>query len=363
MANVNTYGLTTLLDHSILNPNETAATVDSGLLMSGVLMDLADHNERINTLLRLFCETTTEYQLEVKQTAASRSQPVDEFGRAVQVKPPVPYTVAFPLIGSGNALGATYLAKNTMTVRDLQSQLSTMYRADYQWVIDHILAALFLDDGYTYRDIRNHGALTIEGLANGDAVTYYRQTTGAVSTDTHLLATASAIADNANPFPTIKSELMEHPDNSGEVITFIPTNLVSTATALAEFNSALVDKDIQLGANTDRLVGSFGFDLPYGCELKGKTDSGVWIVEWPILPDGYTISIPTAGRRPLARRVFAEAALQGFKSVGNRDDFPYFDEQWQRWEGYGGLNRVGAVVYRIGNGTYAVPTGYTSPMA
>ena len=63
--------------------------------------------------------------------------------------------------------------------------------------------------------------------------------------------------------------------------------------------------------------------------------------------------------RPLARRQFPEAQLQGFKSAGERNDYPYFEEQWLRYEGYGALNRVGVVVYLIGAGSYSVPTNYT----
>lgn len=362
MANQNNYGLFQMIDLGILNPNEEANTVDSGLLTSGILMDAQRHNEDINAVLSLFCEDTTEYQMEVNQTAGGRSQPVDQNGRAFPVKPVAPYTVGFPLLGSGSAMGFNYITGAQMTVRDMAKTLSTMYRGDVAWVVDHVLAALFLDDGYNHRDITNHGTIVVEGLANGDATLYYSVTTGDTATDNHLLATASAIADNANPYSTMKAELLEHPDNSGDVVAFIPTASVATTTALAEFNSALIDPDITLGSNTDRLTGTLGLSLPPGAELKGKTDSGVWIVEWPKLPTGYMIGTTTGGRKPLARRRFVQPTLQGFKATGTREDFPYFEEQWQRWEGYGALNRVGALVQRIGDGTYAVPTNYTSPM-
>jgi hypothetical protein len=361
MANQNEYGLFQLLDLELLNPNQAAATVDSGLLTSGIIMDAARHNADVDAMLRLFTETTSEYQLEVTQAGGGRSQPLDENGRAIPVKPKAPYTVAFPILGSGSALGFNYLTRERMTVRDLAKGLSTMYRGDLQWVTDHLLAALFTNASYSYRDITGKGALTVYGLANADSVTYYRTTTNALATDTHYFATASAIADNANVFSTMKAELLEHPDNAGDVIAFISTSLVATATALAEFNP-VIDTDIERGTGTDRLVGTLGIVLPPGAELKGKTDSGVWIVEWPILPAGYIVAITTQGRRPLARRVFEQPSLQGFKATGTREDFPYFEEQWQRWEGYGALNRVGGLVQRVGDGSYAIPTGYTVPM-
>jgi hypothetical protein len=54
--------------------------------------------------------------------------------------------------------------------------------------------------------------------------------------------------------------------------------------------------------------------------------------------------------------------LRGFRRVAEREDFPYEEEIWFRRAGFGAWNRVGARVDRIGNGAYAVPTGYTIPM-
>src|SRR4051812_37694083 len=134
MANTQEYGLMQLVDLHLLNPNEPAITVDSGLLTSGILYDLAQHNQDIDALLRTFSNDTTDYQIEVNQAGGGRSQPVDETGRAIPVKPLAPYTVAFPIQGSGNALGMNYLVKNKITVRDVARSMSRLYRSDYQWV-------------------------------------------------------------------------------------------------------------------------------------------------------------------------------------------------------------------------------------
>ena len=362
MANTQEYGLMDLLSLGLLNPNQPAAAADSGLLQSGIIYDAAQHNADINALLGTFTQDFTDYQIEVQQSGGGRSQPIDEFGRALPVKPTVPYTVGLPIQGSGSALGLTYLTRNRITVRDLARSYAKLYRGDYRWVVDHVLGQLFASASYTYRDITGKGNLTIQPLANGDAVTYYRTTSGSTSVDTHQLAQAAAIADASNPFPTIRDELLEHPDNDGEVVAFISTSLVATTTALAEFNSATIDPDITLGTDTDRLTGSLNMTLPLGAVVKGKTDSGVWIVEWPQVPAGYIVAITTGGARPLGRRIFPEANLQGFRSAGEREDFPYFEDQWQRWEGYGAYNRTGAVVMRIGNASYAVPTNLDVPM-
>lgn len=361
MANVTEYGLFQLMDLKLLNPNQSIATVDSGLLMSAIQMDEAEHNTQVDALLRLFAEDRTDTTVGVSQSGSARNQPIDENGRAIPVKPVVPYTVSFPIQGSGNAVGMNFVTSQLMTVKMFAAQMETMLNGDVSWVRDHILGAIFNNVDYSQRDPISNATLTVKPLANSDSVTYYSKATGLLATDTHFFATASAIADGANPYDDIYLELTEHPDNDGQVIAFIPTNLVATTEALTDFLAVNVDTDIAQATTSDRLVGTLGAQLPPSAVVRGKTNN-VWIVEWPSLPSGYIVAVMSRGRRPLARRQFDVPALQGFRLFGSREDFPYQEQQFQRWEGYGALNRVGGLVYRIGNGSYAVPSNYAMPM-
>lgn len=363
MANSPEHGLFQLIDLDLLNPNMPATAADPGLMQSGIIISAAQHNRDINALLATFARTTADYQLEFQQMAGGRSQPVDEHGRAIPVKPLAPYTVGLPIIGSGTAMGANYITRQQMTVRDLARTMATMFRGDYQWVLDQILARLLDNASYTFRDPTGKGNLTIQGPANGDAVVYYKTGLNGTETDTHYFAQDEAIADANNPYPTIVADLREHPDNGREVVVFISTSLKAGTTGLAEFHAADLDPDIRLGTDDTRLTGRLGIALPVGAEVLGKTESGAWIVEWPALPSGYGIAITIGGEKPLARRVFVQEQLQGFRSVGERNDFPYFEEQWQRWEGYGAWNRAGAAVLYAGTSdSYAIPTGYDAPL-
>ena len=103
-----------------------------------------------------------------------------------------------------------------------------------------------------------------------------------------------------------------------------------------------------------------GTDVPG--TLIGYEDSGAWIVEWLRLPDNYIISVHTGGDTPLAMREDPLPELQGFIEVDPRDDRPYYERAWYRQAGFGALNRVGAHVTRIGNASYAIPTGYANPI-
>jgi hypothetical protein len=309
-------------------------------------------------LSAFFAQQTTAYTARFRSVTAARLQPLDENGRARPIKPTGYYDVAFPIKTGGSAWGADYITTQKMTVQEVNNAIATMFMADARWMRDHILSALFAAATYSFTDPM-YGALTIQPLANGDTVTYQVITGGDTgATETHQYAQAAGIADATNPFPTIYSELMEHPENGGQVVAFIPNNLTATVEALATF-VPVSDPNIREGSATSVLTGSLGASLPG--TLLGYVDK-VWIVEWRALPDSYIVATTTEGDRPLAMREDPEPELQGFKQVATRDDHPFYERQYMRRAGFGAWNRVGALVYRIGNASYAVPTNYTPPI-
>ena len=153
---------------------------------------------------------------------------------------------------------------------------------------------------------------------------------------------------------------MEHPDNGGEVVAFIPTHLKADVMDLTAFMPA-ADPNVRAGLSSDVLVGNLGVQYPG--ELFGYHSSRVWLVEWRSLPDHYIIATTTTGEPPLGMREDDEPELRGFRQVGTRSDFPFAETQWMRRAGFGAWNRVGAVVLLSGTGSYSVPSGYTCPLA
>jgi hypothetical protein len=338
--------------------------VGTEVVYDAIQQSVAEHNRQIAALTSLFVMPTTGYKVRYRTPTAARLQPLDENGRARPIKPAGQYDVAFPIQMGGTAWGANYVTRQKMTVQEVNDATTTVLSADARWMRDHILAALFYDDnaggnGWTWAD-EQYGNLNIMGLADADTVTYMVQT-GADSgvTDDHYLAQAGAIANDANPYPTIYDELTEHPENLGEVICLIPTNLKATTEALTLF-TPVSDPNVQVGLATDRLVGTLGAAVPG--EVIGYVEK-CWIVEWKSLPSGYIVSVTSDGQPALGMREHPEANLQGFQMVAERNDHPFSETQWLRAAGFGAWNRVGAVVYRVGNGTYAAPTGYSSPLA
>lgn len=356
MANAVLYGFMGLKDLF----DRRLTQVGTSVVNQAIQASVAEHNRQMAAFLSLFARPTTDFKVRYTTPTAARLQPLDANGRARPIKPTGHYDVAFPLQMAGGAWGVNYLSRIKMTVGEANEATSTLISADYRWVRDHVLAALYTNASWSYDDKDDPaGALTIKGPANGDTDVYLIQDgADSAAIDDHFKAQAAAIADGSNPFPTIYSELVEHPENQGQVIVFAPTNLMATIQALTNFKQN-TDPNVRPSANSSVLVGSLGVPVP-GI-VSGYVDK-CWVVEWKALPDNYMIGITTDGETPLAMRQHAEAELQGFNMVAQRDDHPFYESQWLRAAGFGAWNRVGAVIQRIGNGSYAIPTNYTSPM-
>lgn len=325
---------------------------------------MAEHNRQMDALLSLFVRRTTDFQVYYRSVAITRNQPLDEHGRPIPIKAPGRYQVAFPLQDSGNAFAFDWQAGLAATVEDVNNNIAAIQMGDMRWMFDHIFAALFASASWTYVDPL-YGSLTILPLASGDTQVYNVFAGGDTgATDNHLLAQANAIGAGAdNPYPTIYTELTEHPENGsgGRVIAFISSSLKSATTGLATFNPIPLS-DIRPGANSDVLVGDLGVTVP-GTVL-GMEDSGTWIVEQPRLPAGYIIAVKTGGDPPLAQRVSDIPELAGgLIEAPRNEDWPWYQRNFVRKTGFGAWNRVAALAYRVGNASYATPTNYSSPMA
>jgi hypothetical protein len=359
MANQVVYGFHSLIDVF----NQRVQTVGVDLVNTAIDQAMAEHNRQLTAMTALFVRPTTQFQVNYRSVQVTRNQPLDEFGRPLPIKGFAQYQVAFPLIDSGNAFAYNWQTGLAATVEELNNTINAIQMGDFRWVFDHILAALFANTSYTYYD-PEHGPLTVLGLANGDTQAYNVFAGGDLgATDNHYLAQANAIATGVdNPFAAIYQELNEHPENGGggRVIALVATNLKSAITGLPTFNP-LPMADIRPGANSDVLVGDLGVNVP-GTVL-GMDDSGVWIVEQPRLPTGYMVAIKTGGDPPLTERQSTIPELQGgLVEAPRNENWPWYQRNFVRKTGYGGWNRVAALVYRVGNASYAVPTNYASPM-
>ena len=327
----------------------------------GITATLREYNRQMAALSGLFVQRLTDHKLRYKSPSVRSLQPLDENGRARPVKVAGYYDIAFPLQAAGDAWGANFVTTQKLKVADLNDWLALSLTADRKWMADHIVAALTAATSWTFPD-EAYGDLTVMPLANGDDQPYLiRSGSAASTTDNHLLAQAADISDAANPFPAVHRELTEHPENGGEratVLCLVASDLIDDIEGLAGFKERF-DPDITPGSGTDVLSGQLAAAVPG--VVRGKVNN-CWVVEWGSLPSGYLLGTTLEADKPLAQREHPELSLQGFIELPSRSDTPYLERQFQRHAGFGAYNRVGALALRVGNASYATPSGYVSPL-
>lgn len=350
--------------------SERITTVGVSAVMSDIALATAEYNRQTDLLLSAWSDKTTDHQKRFYLPGSATLQPLDDFGNPLPVQESGYYDVAFPIYGAGHAWGDNRVSRALMTVEQAARQTATAYRADNDWMRRQMLAAVFTDTTRTYADA-TFGNLTVQPLANGDTVTYVKRD-GTSATDNHYLAQANAIGAGAdNPFPTIYSELDEHPSNSGPYVAYVASSLTATIEALADLiepdDPTLITSEtstrLRLQLNPD--VSDYGqLDdlILFGQRYIGRAN-GIHIVEWSAMPAGYIIAHSIGAGAFLGQREYPAAELQGFFTEFADIDGNTMINRFLRYTGFGVQNRVAAVVQRIGNGTYAEPTGYTAPLA
>lgn len=348
------YGFHNLTDVLDLRASE----IDPVTLTTAVDSAAAAHNQDIAEAMSLFVQPTTRHTFGVSVLAEGELQGVDQWGRPDPIRFPPPVARYTPIQMAQTSIAFNYVLAQKMTVQELNDRLQAMFLADSKYMRRQLLSALFTNTAYTFTDPQ-FGAYSVSVLANGDAETYLRNGSGTASVDTHHKGVASlteaALTD-------IRAELVEHDENGGpdtQVVVFVPTASVAAAQAHTNFVSAQ-DPNITYGTGVDAYSGSFAATAP-GVAFGYNKVSRVHLREWSRLPDNYMIGVTGEGIKPVAMREDEEQSLRGFREIPGREDMPYLQRIWSRRAGFGAYNRVGAVVYRTNNGTYAIPTGFQAP--
>lgn len=338
-------------------------------VQDAVFQSLEEYNRQINGLMGSLVQRTTDYKRLYQLASAGTLQPLDANGNPLPVMPSGKYDVAFPIEGAGTAWGTDRISRAKMTVGDANRFTADALTKDADWLRRHILAALFTNVTYAFAD-EAYGSLIISTLANGGTETFVRKS-GAASIDDHFLAQANAIGNGAdNPYPIIYTELDEHPSNRGPYVVYIPTASVATTQGLSTFrdvndSSVLFADNVSLANMTfDKNVTSQNqFTMGIGDRVVGY-DSGCIIIEWSALPTGYMIGHASGSANDvLQMREHPELELQGFFPELQNVDGNHLVNRFLRFAGFGVQNKIGALIYRIGNASYAIPSGYAAPLS
>ncbi len=342
---------------------ERVTVVGESIVYNAITESAAEHTRQLNALMASFVAQTTDHKIKFTLAGSGTLQPLDEYGNPLPVQPSGSFDVSFPLQGGGDAWGTNRVTRELMTVEEANRAVLDGMGRDADWIRRHMLGAVLDNATWTYDDIA-YGNLTIQPLANGDAVVYPRRG-GDNATDTHYLAQAAAIDDSNNPYGTIYDELIEHPSNTAPVVCYISTSLKATTEALTDF-VPIADPDIVYGTGVDLINGNPGqFNdaiRAFGDTVLGKSND-CWIVEWKSLPAGYILAHARGGGEVVAMREYPAASLQGFFPEQHSPDGNLMINRMIRYAGFGVKNRIGAVVQYIGGGAYAIPAGYNTPLS
>lgn len=337
---------------------------NESVVWDAVRETVEEYNRIVEETMSALVERTTVHQERYMLPGVATLEPLDENGNPLPRRVSGYYTTAYPIQRGGYAWGGNREVRALITVDEVQRQISTARQADLDWLLRHMLAAVFDNVEWTYAD-EQHGDLTIKPLANGDDVIYTRRGIVEPAKDNHYLAQAAAIDDANNPFPTIYDELSEHPSNNvttgNPIVTFIAKNLRTSVEGLAGFEEPEKDYIIP-GIMNDRADASIRSELRFGDRVLGVVDDQI-IVQWDVLPSNYMMSIATGAGPFVKMREQPAAELQGLFPEFNDVDGNRHENRLIRIAGFGVANRVAACVTYIGGAAYVVPSAYDAPLA
>lgn len=270
------------------------------------------------------------------------------------------WDVAFPLEEWGDQIAADRVDYAYMTVQDLDRHLRTVMIRDANTVRTELLRALFNNSAWTFQD-PIAGTLTVQPLANGDAVLY----PPVLGSDTeaqenhYIEAGYTNITDTQDPYELVVDELEEHfgaVSGGEDVVAFINPAQVGETLALTDF-IPVVDNRIQPGQDTSQPV-----NLPnVPGRVLGRHARGIWVVEWRWVPQNYILGLHLNAPAPAIVRVDPDftGLPRGLTLVAESDLYPFTQSHYSRRFGIGVGNRLNGVVVELGNdGSFDVPSQF-----
>lgn len=352
-----------------LNLNDTdrvfAATQGQDVIYQAATEYLNRVNADLNAAMQAFISGDNEnHKIRYKLPGGGRLQRRAESGRYGSTKSSGQWDVAFPLEDFGAQQSGDDVSRAYMTVEELEKHINTIVIQNVNTVRFEMLKALFNNTQRTFVDPL-WGSLSVEPLANGDAVVY-PPVLGSESeaTDDHYLPANYAVAsisDTNNPYETVVEELLEHFGEStggDNVVVFIDPTASGVTQDLTDFTE-VPDQFIRSGDDTDvpeRLP-----SVP-GKIIGRMTGPGAcWVSQWRWMPANYMMAIHLEEDQPLERRVDpADTGLaRGLTLVTTDTEFPFESSHWRNRFGLGASNRLNGVVIEVTVGaTYDIPSGY-----
>ena len=328
-------------------------------------------NDDVRDAENLFVqETTTLHQerYELPGGGEAEALPFEE-SKPGEVKRSGSWDTAYPLYVMGNALGYNRVSLAYLTMGTYRATLQTIMNQGNNTTFRRLLSALLKNTTTTFTD-PVYGSLTVQPLANNDSVNYPPKIGAtANSTENFYLSASydkSAISNANNPFLTIVNALeprFGYGQGGSPIVVLMNPDAEQYVQYLPDFVGVTLhnvqpgdDVPVPNGFPPDRFI-------PWSARFFG-TANGCWVVSWPRMPTNTLIGIHLAAPPPLKMRIDDVPGLGDgtFQMICNNltGDEMFHEARWIRRCGYGVGNRLAAVAMVLGQGSYTIPTGYTT---
>jgi hypothetical protein len=341
--------------------------MDQQLVYSAAQQYVQMANEQMMDAWNLLVEPTPTSIVKerYKLGMTGRMQKVSELGTGAPVTFKGEWDVAYELHNFHEPTAISDVDFAYMTGPELQLHVDGILTRARNAKRHEALYHLFNDTQKTFTDKR-HGSLTIEPLANDDAVLYPPvEGSDAEATENHYLGSAylaSAIDDTDNPYKTLADDLIHHGMNeTADIpIAFIINSAQATVTqALTNF-VPYIPPQITPGQDTDLVL------LP-NRNIPGKIIGYIlgmgWVSVWDWIPANYIVGVNMTVPQPFRMRIDPPETGLGTGMVvllpEERNGVITFDS-WRMRFGLGGANRLSAAVMDLSNADsdYDIPTAY-----
>lgn len=334
---------------------------DNRLIYEAINTYFAQVNADVLAATAVFIEETTEAAKE--RYLLPGSGLIGERARGTRgnaVRATGSWDVAYPLKDYSEMVVGDRVDWAYMTPADLDRHVTTIRNRYLNRIRHDILHALFDNVQETFADPRL-GNLTVEHLANGDAVLYPPVLgTTAEATDNHYRIsgfTSANISDVNNPYRMVVAEVQEHfgrATGGRNVITFINEAERPATEDLTDF-TPIPDNFIMVGDNVDvptRLPSAPG-------ELIGRTN-GTWVAVWDWIPANYLLTIHLEEPAPCKMRVdpAGTGLPRGLQLMSSDDGDPLVSAEFGARFGIAVGNRLNGVAMELDTVSYTVPAAY-----
>lgn len=324
---------------------------------TAVIQSAEAHSRDLNAIIDTLVEPTTEREASFELPTGGELQPGSEFGTPEVTKGYQEIEQGYPMMRGMDSFGLDRESYAKIRVEEMNKLMLNVQSKDARWMIRRILAAIFTNVSWQFKE-KGRTTVTVRGLAvTGDGSIYLNHN-GELTTANHYTAQAAAIDNSNNPYETQATILRAHPSNTGPIVTYIPPDLADDTQDLSGFYEYRGANDfVDYADNLSFASNQLGDFIGFGNEVLGIVSDNI-IVLSRRMPAGYVVSVVDDINKPLVMRQEPEESLQGLQVVPIMRDSNFRTWDFYRKAGFAVRNPIAMAVRRIGNGSYAIPSGY-----